>query len=138
MKTSNTNRTVRILAIVGLLFAATFGVSPAAVSDGPAGLKPGSSERSVSDARLIIRRTPNLGNHVIVDLYIDGKAVLPVVYGQTYESLLTPGRHLLSVVASPSPIWPTPSKMVVNLQQGQTYSFTAIDDGSGNLILKGG
>src|SRR5437868_12092521 len=53
------------------------------------------------DARLLVRRIPNLGNNVIVDLYIDGAAVRPIVYGQTYEGFMPAGRHVLSVVASP-------------------------------------
>ena len=89
------------------------------------------------DARLIINRIPNLGNHVIVDLYIDGVPALPIVYGQTYERFLSPGRHVLSVVASPNPKWKTPSEIVLNVTKGDTYNFVAMGDGSGHLILKG-
>lgn len=94
-------------------------------------------ERVSDDARLIVNRIPNLGNHVIVDLYIDGVPALPIVYGQTYESLLSPGRHVLSVQASPNPKWTSPSEIVLNVRKGETYSFTAMGDGSGHLILKG-
>jgi hypothetical protein len=89
------------------------------------------------DARLIIRRIPNLGNALIIDMYVDGVAVLPITYGQTYEGSLSPGRHVLSVLATPHPKWPEPTETVLNVRKGQIYSFTAMGDGSGRLILKG-
>ena len=95
------------------------------------------SQRVSNDARLIVSRIPNLGNHVIVDLYVDGIAALPIMYGQTYESLLSPGRHVLSVQASPNAKWISPSEVVLNVRKGETYNFTAMGDGSGHLILKG-
>lgn len=89
-----------------------------------------------NEARLIVSRVPNLGNHVVVDLSVDGVAVPPIEYGQTYEGFLPTGRHVLSVVATPNPRWTTPSRKIVYVRKGRTYSFTAIDDGSGHLILK--
>jgi hypothetical protein len=97
----------------------------------------GPSEPNSDDGRLVVRRIPNLGNNVIVDLYIDGVPASPIVYGQTYEGQLTPGRHVLSVIASPRPVWRTRSETVLNVRKGQTYSFTAMGDGSGSLVLKG-
>jgi hypothetical protein len=74
---------------------------------------------------------------VAVDLSIDGVAVQPITYGQTYEGFLPSGRHVLSVVATPNPKWPKPSQIILNVRNGRTYSFTAMGDGSGHLILKG-
>ena len=74
---------------------------------------------------------------MIVDVYIDGVATSPITYGQTYEAALTPGRHVLSVVASPHATWPSRSETILDVQNGQTYSFTAVGNGSGELILKG-
>ena len=54
-------------------------------------------------ARLIIQRIANLGNFVYVDLYVDGVAVATIGYGNTYEGLPPPGRHVLSVLATPNP-----------------------------------
>jgi hypothetical protein len=96
-----------------------------------------SVQPQVNGARLIIRRIANLGNRVIVDLSVDGVPVLPIVYGQTYEGFLAPGRHVLSVLATPSPKWPDPSDLILNVRTGETYSFTAMGDGAGRLILKG-
>jgi hypothetical protein len=86
-------------------------------------------------ARLIIERIANLGNDVYVDLYIDGTPVAAIAYGSNYEGLLPPGRHVLSVLATPNPKWPTPWEMTLDVQSGQTYRFTAEGGYSGNLIL---
>jgi hypothetical protein len=86
-------------------------------------------------ARLIVRRIPDLGNYVYVDLYVDGVAVASIGYGRTYEDLLPPGRHVLSVLPTPDPKWPTPWEMTLDARSGQTYSFTAQGD-SGYLILR--
>lgn len=142
MKTNNyISRNALIRITTCLLLLSIYGTSQAKSSDaesrsvavaGSASLQP-----SKGDARLIIRRIPNLGNVVAVDLYIDNVAVQPIGYGQTYEGFLSPGRHVLSVSATPNPKWPTPSEIILNVRKGETYSFTAMGDGSGNLILKG-
>ena len=140
MKNYNHNRTAITLTIACLCFIGMLNASQAgtagAESHRVAVTERGSSNLA-SDGHLIVRRIPNLGNHVIVNLSIDGVAALPVVYGQTYEGLLTPGRHLLSVTVTPSPKWPGSStQLVLNVRKGQTYNFTAMGDGSGNLFLK--
>jgi hypothetical protein len=88
-------------------------------------------------ARLIIHRIPNLGNRVIVDLSIDGAPVASIAYGHTYEGFLPPGRHVLSVRPTPNPKWTTASEVILDVQNGRTYNFTAMGDHSGYLILKG-
>jgi len=92
---------------------------------------------SQAPARLIIRRNPNLGVNVIVRLWIDGQPARSIGYGHTYEGFLAPGHHVLAVLASPSPRWPVPWQLPLDVRSGQTYGFTAVTDGSGNLILDG-
>jgi hypothetical protein len=96
------------------------------------------SDRPVNGAaaHLVVRRLPGLGNRVIVNLSIDGVPVAAIPYGQTYRGLLPPGRHVVSVLATPHPKWPTPSQMILDVRSGHTYNFTATSDGSGNLILQ--
>ncbi len=89
-------------------------------------------------ARLVIRRIPNLGRYLIVDLRIDGVAAGSIAYGHNYETFLTPGRHVLSVRPTPLARWGSPTEMILNARSDQTYSFTAMGDHSGYLILKGG
>ena len=86
-------------------------------------------------ARLIVRRIANIGNHVIVDLYVDGVAVAAIGYGHTYEGFLPPGRHVLQVLPTPRPKWSTQPRMILNVRSGQTYDFTAMSDNSGDLFL---
>jgi hypothetical protein len=88
-------------------------------------------------AHLIIRRNPNLGFNVIVKLWIDGVPAGSVGYGHTYEGPLAPGHHVLAVLAGPNPRWPVPWQLPLDVQSGRTYSFTAVTDGSGNLVPDG-
>jgi len=86
-------------------------------------------------ARLIVYRDPSLGTFLIAHLHVDGVPVAVIGYGRTYEGFLSPGRHVLSVLPTPDPTWPTPSAMILDVRSGQTYSFTLIGD-SGYLILE--
>jgi hypothetical protein len=135
------SRNALILMTTCLLFLSRYGTSQAMSSDAQsrrvtvAESTFGQSVRD--DARLIVRRIPNLGYNVIVDLYVDGVAVPPIVYGQTYKGFLPAGRHVLSVLPTPSPKWSTPWQMTLDVRKDQTYSFTAMGDGSGHLILNG-
>jgi len=86
-------------------------------------------------ARLNINRIPDLGNFVIVRLWIDGMPAGSIGYGHTYEGLLPPGRHVLTTLASPNPRWWIPSQMILDVRSGQAYNLTAMGDGSGHLIL---
>jgi hypothetical protein len=142
MKTSNYHsRNALILMITCVLFLSRYAASQAMASDAQprrvAVARSAFSQPLKDPARLIIRRIPNLGYNVIVDLYVDGVAVAPIAYGHTYEGVLPSGRHVLSVLPTPSPKWQTPPQMTLDVRHGQTYSFTAMGDGSGYLILKG-
>ena len=143
MKTySYTNRNALILTTTCLLFLSIYGTSQAMSSEAQSRRRvavagSASAQPVRDDARLIIRRIPNLGYNVIVDLYVDGVAVPPIGYGRTYEGFLPSGRHVLSVLPTPSPKWSTPWQMTLDVRKGQTYSFTAMGDGSGHLILTG-
>ena len=137
MKTfSKLGRSALILMVTCLFFSG-YAVSQASSDpqSGRAAIKGSAFEQSANGAaHLIIQRLANLGNDVYVDLYIDGAQVAAIGYGSSYEGLLTPGRHLLSVLPTPSPKWPTPWEMTLDVRSGQTYLFTA-DGYSGNLIL---
>ena len=142
MKTySYRSRNVLIL-MATCLFLSGYTANQAMTSDaqsGRAAMAGPASVRPVNGpARLIIHRIANLGNNLIVALRIDGVAVAPILYGQTYEGLLPPGRHVLSLLPTPSPRWHIPWQTTLDLRKGETYNFTVIGDGSGHLILKGG
>src|ERR1700754_4094687 len=108
MKINNhISRNALILTTTCLLLLNAHGTSQAkgsnAASPRVTVTRSASVESARDDARLIVTRIPNLGNHVIVDMYVDGVAVRPILYGQTYEALLSPGRHVLSVSTTPNP-----------------------------------
>jgi hypothetical protein len=143
MKISNyRNHNALILMITGVLFISSYAASPAMsfeVRSHRTAVAQSAFAQSVNgSANLIIRRIPNLGNNVIVALYIDGVAAAPIGYGHTYKAFLPAGRHVLSVQSTPDPKWRTPWQMTLNVRNGQSYTFIAMDDGSGSLILKGG
>ena len=134
MKTHNyITRSVTLILFVSLFFSAF--VAGHAVGADPR--SPHAAAPSQAPARLIIRRNPNLGFNVIARLWIDGQPAGSIGYGHTYEGFLAPGHHVLAVLASPNPRSPTPWQLPLDVRSGQTYGFTAVTDGSGNLILDG-
>jgi hypothetical protein len=134
MKTHNySNRSAILLLVVSLLFSAfVAGQATAAEPRSPHAAAP-----SQAPARLVIRRVANLGWNVIVQLWIDGKPAGSLGYGHTYNGTLTPGRHVLAVLATRS-LSPIPWEMALNAQSGQTYVFTAQGGPAGNLVLATG
>ena len=86
-------------------------------------------------ARLIVYRIPTIGKFVIVQVYVDNVVVGGIPYGGTYEGFLKPGHHVLSALAIPRPKYRERPPTIVNVRAGRTYRFTAIGNGSGNLIL---
>ena len=134
MKTHNYGtRSVILLLAVSLFFSA-FVTGQAA---GAEPRSPHTAAPSGEPARLIIRRNPNLGFNVIVQLWIDGQSAGSIGYGHTYKGLVAPGHHVLAVLASPNPRSPIPWQLPLNVRSGETYGFTAVTDGSGTLILDG-
>jgi hypothetical protein len=133
------NRNALILMITGLLFLSTYPASQAMSSDARphrAGVAGSAVGQPVDGAaRLIVSRDPGLGNFVIAHLRVDGVLVGVFGYGRTYEGFLPPGRHVLSLLPTPSPRWPNPPGMILDVRSGQTYNFTAIRD-SGYLVLE--
>ena len=121
MKTLSRNRNT------GLLFALCLFLSVA--------LLPWGSALAQANGRLIIRRAPDLGKNIIVQLTIDGHTAVPITYGHTYSTVLPTGRHLIEVAPSPNAKWKTKTPMTLNVLSGQTYTFTARNDNSGHLTL---
>jgi len=139
MKTySYSSRRALILVTTCLLFLSTFAANQAMSSDAQsrrAVVAESAVVQSVRGAaRLIVRRDPALGNYLIVHLRVDGVLVGVFGYGRSFEGFLSPGRHVLSLLATPSPKWPTPLGMILDARSGETYNFTAIGN-SGHLIL---
>jgi hypothetical protein len=141
MKTyGDISRRALVLVVASFLFSAYAVGQPTSVgphSHRRVAAGPGFKQPVDGTARLIIRRIPNLGYDVIVQLWIDGLPATPIGYGQTYEGFLAPGRHILSVLPAPNPLWRIPWQLTLDARGGQTYTFTAMGDGSGHLVLDG-
>jgi len=125
-----------ILLSAGLVAVCGFNVTAQATSHRSAEGTNVSIQSAEQPARLIIHRIPNLGYNVVADFYLDGTPFGSVGYGQSFDKSLPPGRHVLSVGATPSPRFATRSDIAVNAHSGTTYVFTAENNGLGNLVLK--
>src|SRR5207249_5078576 len=128
MKTHNYSTRSAILVLIVSLFFSAFAGDQATAADPRS---PHAAAPSQAPARLVIRRMPNLGFNVIVRLWIDGQPAGTLGYGHTYHGFVTPGRHVLAVLATPRSRSPIPGEMPWNVQRGQTYIFTATGGSAG-------
>src|SRR6476646_9971018 len=55
------------------------------------------SARSEDDARLVVTRSANFGTFQYLNLFVDGVHVADLGLGESYDALLPPGQHVLSV-----------------------------------------
>ena len=85
--------------------------------------------------RLIIWRIPGLGNDLIVGVTIDGRSAADITYGNHFETILSPGRHVVTVKAFPNPYLHEPYTITLNVRPGELYNFTA-KGGTNQLVLK--
>jgi hypothetical protein len=84
------------------------------------------SARSEADARLIVSRAANFGTFQYLILFVDSVQVADLGIGQSYDAVLLPGQHVLSVSTTPQIYRRTPpTQRRVNLEPGETYAFTA-------------
>src|SRR2546430_13176295 len=132
MKTQNySTRSAILLLAVSLFFSAfVAGEATAADSRSPHAVAP-----SQAPARLVIRRVANLGSNVIVQLWIDGKQAGSLGYGHTYNGTLTPGRHVLAVLATPGSRSPTPWETALNAQS-RSEEHTSELQSQPNLVCR--
>ncbi len=78
------------------------------------------------DARLVVSRSANFGTFQYLILYVDGVHVADLGVNRSYEAVLPPGQHVLSVTTTPQGYRsPLPTQRRVNAEPGETYAFTA-------------
>jgi hypothetical protein len=83
------------------------------------------SARPKGDARLVVTRAANFGTFQYLILFVDGVQVADLGLGQSYDAVLPPGQHVLSVSTTPQIYRRVPpTQRRVNLQPGETYAFT--------------
>ncbi len=82
--------------------------------------------RSEDDARLVVTRSANFGTFQYLILFVDGVHVADLGLDQSYDAVLPPGRHVLSVTTTPQGYrYTAPTRRRVNAEPGETYTFTA-------------
>src|SRR5438046_5641603 len=84
------------------------------------------SARSEDDARLVVTRAANFGTFQYLILFVDGVHVADLGVDQSYQGVLPPGPHVLSVSTTPQGYRRTPpTQRRVNAEPDKTYAFTA-------------
>jgi len=78
------------------------------------------------DARLVVSRSANFGTFQYLILYVDGVHVADLGVNQSYEAVLPPGQHVLSVTTTPQGYRSAPpTQRRLNAKPRETYAFTA-------------
>ena len=81
---------------------------------------------SEDPARLVVTRSANFGTFQYLILFVDGVHVADLGLDQSYEAVLPPGQHVLSVSTTPQGYrYTAPTRRRVNAEPGETYAFTA-------------
>ena len=86
-------------------------------------------------AQLILRRSPDMGSGLFLDVKIDGARVAALSLGQTYTGTLSPGQHVISVILRPNQLNLPPTKKTLTVVKGQTYTLTAMWQGE-TVVLR--
>src|ERR1700747_2075790 len=74
------------------------------------------------DARLVVSRSANFGTFQYLILYVDGVHVADLGVNQSYEAVLRPGQHVLSVSTTPQGYRRIPpTQRRVNAEPDKTY-----------------
>lgn len=78
------------------------------------------------NARLVVNRAANFGILESVNVFIDGVQVAELELSQSYDAVLPPGEHVLSISINPKADGQRPTQRRVNAKPGETYAFTAV------------
>jgi hypothetical protein len=88
--------------------------------------EPKVNSASGDNARLVVTRAANFGTLEFVNLFVDGVQVADLGFNQTYDAILPPGQHVISMNTTPDIHVNIPSPIYVSARPGQTYAFTAV------------
>ncbi len=118
-----------------LITAISLGLAASSVRAG-AGRDSRTSPYSAADTRLVFKRAPNFGNDSIISVYINGRLATTLTYGRSYEGVLPPGRHLITMRQTPhvNDAY-SYSQQWIRLAPGQTSSYTAFWRDAGTRIV---
>src|SRR6185437_14292744 len=89
------------------------------------------------EARLVVTRSANFGTFQYLILFVDGVHVADLGLDQSYETMLLPGRHVLSVSTTPQGYrYTAPTQRRVTAEPGEAYAFTAFWKNSDQAYLE--
>ena len=91
-----------------------------------------------SGGTLIVNRSPAFGSDEWLRLWIDGTEVESIAWGHNYMGSLSPGRHVIGILASGDRLNHKPAEAVVNVSAGQTYRFIAVRSKSSAILEPSG
>jgi hypothetical protein len=94
----------------------------------------GAGPAPANSGHLLVNRVANFGTDLSLVLSVDGKDVGSFSEGRNYDGYLPAGQHRLTVRVDPNRTGAGPGRKTLNVQAGQTYSYTAAWSG-GNLAL---
>jgi hypothetical protein len=84
------------------------------------------SASSSDSARLVVNRAANFGILESIRVFVDGVQVADLELSQSYDAVLRPGEHVLSISMNPKIDGQKPTQRRVNAKPGETYAFTAV------------
>jgi hypothetical protein len=87
-----------------------------------------------NSGRLLVNRVANFGSNMSLVLSVDGKDVGSFTEGRSYSGYLSAGQHVITARVDPNQTGAGAARKTLNVQAGQTYSFTAGLSG-GNMTL---
>jgi hypothetical protein len=89
------------------------------------------------NAYLIVNRAANFGTRESINLSIDGVQVAVLGLNESYEGVLRPGKHVLSMTTNPWTQGLTRrTERTLDARPGETYAFTALWDDSYSASLE--
>ena len=93
----------------------------------------------LGNSGLAIFREADYGFQNGLSIYLDGVPITILARGEGYRAIVRPGRHLLTVMNTPSPYGKTKfTNRTIDLAPGQNYAFTAIWDVETITVEDGG
>ncbi len=100
-------------------------------------LRSNSASARSDNAYLIVNRAANFGTRESLNLSIDGVQVAVLGLNESYEGVLRPGKHLLSMTTNPRTEGLTRlTQRSLYAEPGKTYAFTALWDDSYHASLE--
>jgi len=100
-------------------------------------LRSNSASARSDNAYLIVNRAANFGTRESINLSIDGVQVAVLGLNESYEGVLRPGKHLLSMTTNPLTQGLTRlTERTLYAEPGKTYALTALWDDSYHASLE--